>query len=85
MTTDQFTQLPNHPHTVINLTTERVIRMDVPSFLQDPLGYTRALPQQIPVVVPAEPAHFKEWLDAEQAKLVECEDFVDYLDRFLEE
>ena len=82
MTTDQFTKPPN---TVINLTTERVIRMDVPNFLQDPLGYTRALPQQIPVVVPAEPAHFKEWLDKEQVKLAKCEDFSDYLDRFLEE
>jgi hypothetical protein len=51
----------------------------------DPLGYTRALPQQIPVVVPAEPAHFKEWLDAEIGQLVKCEDFFDYLDRFLEE
>lgn len=81
MTTDQSTQ----PNTVINLTTERVIRLDTPSFLKDPLGYTRALPKQIPVVVPAEPTHFKEWLDAEIGQLVKCEDFFDYLDRFLEE
>lgn len=82
MTTNQPTKPSN---TVINLTTERVIRLDTPNFLNNPLGFTRALPQQIPVVVPAEPDHFKEWLDAEQAKLAECEDFVEYLDRFLEE
>lgn len=86
MTTDQSTQpQPTQPNTVINLTTERVIRLDTPSFLQDPHGYTRALPQQIPVVVPAEPTHFKEWLDAEIWQLAKRGDFFDYLDRFLEE
>ena len=89
MTTDQSSQPPQPPqpptHAAINLTTERVIRLDAPNFLKDPLGYTRALPKQIPVVVPAEPAHFKEWLDAEIGQLVKCEDFFDYLDRFLEE
>ena len=86
MTTDQSTQLPQPPaHSAVNITTERVIRLDAPNFLVDPLGYTRALPQQIPVVVPAEPTHFKEWLDAEIGQLAQCEDFVEYLDRFLEE
>ena len=86
MTTDQSTQPPQpSTHSAINLTTERVIRLDAPNFLVDPLGYTRALPQQIPVVVPAEPTHFKEWLDAEIGQLAKYGDFLDYLDRFLEE
>ena len=86
MTTDQSTRpLQPSTHSAINLTTERVIRLDAPNFLKDPLGYTRALPQQIPVVVPAEPTHFKEWLDAEIEQLAKCEDFFEYLDGFLEE
>lgn len=70
---------------VTNLTTERVIRLDQPSRLQDPTRFEASLPVQVEVHIPGEPEHFKEWLDKEVGQLAKCEDFFDYLDRFLEE
>lgn len=76
----------------INLTTERVYRLDMPSALHDSFAHNRALAVQVEVRIPAEPQDFKEWLDGKVAKmskrlprLAECEDLSDYLDRFSKE
>jgi len=59
----------------INLTLERVYRLDLPSALSHPFEHDRALPCQVEVRVPGEPQHFKEWLDQELVGLAKGDEW----------
>jgi len=79
------TPTPEPNYSTINITTERIIRNDLPDALRHPFEFKRALPQHDITRLPDEPGYFKEWLD-EQVKLTPSfTSFDDYLDQFIDE